>query len=61
MLEFFKANFHYIFMILFLISEIIGETTRIKSNSIFGVIRNFLRGEAQKSKPQVDKLLSENQ
>jgi hypothetical protein len=46
-------------MVLFLLSEIIGENTSLKTNSIFGTFRNFLKGEAIKSKREVDKLLTD--
>lgn len=59
MIDFLKLNSHYIFMILFLLSEIIGESEKIKSNSIYGVIHSFLKGEAKKSQSEVDKLMSD--
>jgi hypothetical protein len=48
-----QDNWAVIVSVLFLISELLGESDKIKSNSVFGVIRDFLRGEAKKVEPEV--------
>jgi|GEM_PF-2516086 len=40
------AHWAIIATILFLISELLGESQRIRENSIFGLIREFLQSEA---------------
>jgi hypothetical protein len=58
MIEFIVKNWGMVSVILFLImSEIMDWVPSLKASSISKVIYNLLKGEAQKAKPEVDKLL----
>jgi hypothetical protein len=46
-------------LILFLISELLGENEKIRANSVFGAFRSFLKGESLKVLPEVEKHLRE--
>jgi hypothetical protein len=54
MLEFAIKNAGIIMTILFLISELLGENKKIKSNSVFGLIRSFLKSESKTALPEVE-------
>jgi hypothetical protein len=51
------AHWAVIATILFLVSELLGETQSIRENSIFGVVREFLRGESEKTSEDLAKVL----
>jgi hypothetical protein len=56
--DFISKNLAVIMTILFLLSELIGENKKIAASSVFGSIRNFLKGESQKALPQVEKAIN---
>lgn len=51
------AHWAVIATILLLVSELLGETQSIRENSIFGVVREFLRGESEKASEDLAKVL----
>jgi hypothetical protein len=55
MFNWIQSHWGIIATILFLASELIGEASDVKANSIFGVIRNFLKGEAKKGINSLEK------
>lgn len=60
-IEYVSHSWGIIAFILFLLSELIGENKRIRSSSIYGLIRDFLKGESIKAKPKLEKLLDDSQ
>ena len=59
-MDFMVKHLGVIMTVLFLLSELIGENKSISANSIFGLIKSFLKGESLKAKSDVDKLLGGN-
>jgi hypothetical protein len=55
MVEFVIKHSGIIMTILFLISELLGESQKIKSNSVYGFIRSFLKGESKSALPEIEK------
>ena len=55
-----QAHWAYIATALFIISELLGEVPSIKSNSVFGFIRDFLKGEAKKDTADLAKALDKS-
>ena len=56
-LEFAIQHAAIVTTLLFLLSELIGESESLKASSVFGFIRNFLKGESQKVFPEIDKVV----
>ena len=54
--EWISNQWSVIATILFLSSELIGEVPSIKSSSVYGLIRDLLKGEYQKAKPKLEEL-----
>jgi hypothetical protein len=56
-----QAHWGIIVTILFFVSEWLGETQKAKSNSVYGLIVNFLikffKGEAKKAEPEIIKAI----
>jgi hypothetical protein len=59
MIEFLTKNIAIIMTLLFLISELIGENPKMGANSVFGFIRDLLKKESLKNKPELDRLFEE--
>ena len=57
--NFIKNNWGVIATLLFLVSELLGEFKNLKSNSIFGLVVDFLRGEYKKARPKLDELINQ--
>jgi hypothetical protein len=55
-----QSHWAHVATILFILSELLGEIPSIKSNSVFGLIRDFLRGEAKKDTAELAKALDKN-
>ena len=54
------AHWAHIATILFIVSELLGEIPSVKSNSVYGFIRDFLKGEAKKDAADLAKALDKN-
>jgi hypothetical protein len=52
-----QTHWVHIATLLFIVSELLGEIPSIKSNSIYGLIRDFLKGEAKKDTADLAKAL----
>jgi hypothetical protein len=47
--------------VLYLISEVLGFSKKIKQGSIYEIIWAFIKGEAIRVKPELDKLLRKDE
>ena len=52
-----QSHWAHIATVLFILSELLGELPSIRSNSVYGLIRDFLRGEAKKDAADLAKAL----
>ena len=55
-----QAHWAHIATVLFIISELLGEIPSIKSNTVYGFIRDFLKSEAKKDADDIAKALDKN-
>ncbi len=56
-ISFVTTHYAILVTILFLLSELIGEIPSLKSNSVFGLIRDLLKGEYKKESQDLAKAL----
>ena len=56
-----QTNWAVIVSVLFLISELLGESEKIRSNSVFGVVRDLLKGEAKQAESELVKAIEKNE